>query len=326
MAKTKEIVKSKDRKYGKLMGEDWEPPKNLEDAAKTIKKFEDILIRGWDHWAYRFGTLFLWVKDNVKHGEFMRWLNDNVELVEYRTCLYFMDHAKKCDEAGMILEYHPSVPKKKIKSATLAFLRQLVPDGPGPLDATREVSEAEAIQDFAKQRSIGGNPVTSDKAASLWAKLPDEEKAKWMKPKIAEENLPPLKPPLPETEREKKHREKKEYDSWFDKAVTTVLETFVEAVEDRTIEEITAVEKAVLHHISTYADAQRGIRGEIDSIVYDGNALDIKNFEELKQKRKAWFEMLKHKILLMNQQDFRRYEEYPWEKEIDFLLPDDSTY
>ena len=256
----------------------------------------------------------------------MRWINDNVELAEYRTCVYVMDHAKKCDEAGMILEYHPSVPKKKIKSATLAFLRQLVPDGPGPLDATREVSEAEAIQDFAKQRSIDGNPVTSDKAASLWAKLPDEEKAKWMKPKIAEENLPPLKPPLPETEGEKKHREKQQYQSWFEKAAHTVLQAFVEAVDGRSIEEITAVEHCVIFHIKTWADIQKGFRGEIDSLVHDGNALDIKNFEELKQKRKAGFEMLKHKILLMSQQDFRRYEEYPWEKEIDFLLPDDSTY
>jgi hypothetical protein len=165
--------------------------------------------------------------------------------------------------------------------------------------------------------------VTSDQAASLWGKLPAEEKAKWMKPKIVEEILLPPKPLLPETEREKKHREKKEYASWLDKAVTTVLDTFVEAVDDRTIEEITAVEKAVLHHISTYANVQRGIRGEIDSIVSDGNALDVNNFEELKVKHKVASRILQHKIKLMNQEDLRRYEEYPWEKETDFLLPDE---
>jgi hypothetical protein len=319
----KEAVKPKDRKYGKLMREDWEPPKNLEDAAKTIKKLEDMLRRGWDHWAYHFGTYFLWVKDNVKHGEFRKWIDDNVRLAKYRTCRYFMDHAEKCDKAGIKLEYHPSVSRRKIKSATIAFLKELVPDGPGPLDATREVSKAEAIQDFAKQLSIGDKPMTSDQAASLWAKLPAEEKAKWMKPKIVEEILLPPKPLLPETEREKKHREKKEYDSWFDKAVTTVLDTFVEAVDDRTIEEITAVETAVLHHISTYANVQRGIRGEIDSIVSDGNALDVNNFEELKVKHKVASRILQHKIKLMNQEDLRRYEEYPWEKETDFLLPDE---
>ena len=123
------------------MSEDWEPPKNLEHAAKEIKKLEDMLKRGWDHWAYHFGTHFLWVRDNVKHGEFMKWLDDNVQIVSYRTCLYFMDHAEKCDKADTKLEYHPSVTRRKIKSATIAFLKALVPDGPGPLDATREVGE-----------------------------------------------------------------------------------------------------------------------------------------------------------------------------------------
>lgn len=57
MAKTKEKVKPKDREYGKLMGEDWEPPKNLNDAKKRIQGSRIYISKQLGSFILRLGHL-----------------------------------------------------------------------------------------------------------------------------------------------------------------------------------------------------------------------------------------------------------------------------
>jgi len=81
----------------------WAQPKDLSDAKRQILH----LARDWAEYTYRIGKILIWVKGELPHGAFIPWIEENVPFTR-RTATNFMRFAERCDEQGLIIEYHPS--------------------------------------------------------------------------------------------------------------------------------------------------------------------------------------------------------------------------
>jgi len=81
----------------------WNEPKNLIEAKRTIGAFG----RSLHEHAYLLGKNLLWVKTRIGRGGFDEWIDDNVAFGR-RTTYYLMAFSRRCDQAGLIQEYHPN--------------------------------------------------------------------------------------------------------------------------------------------------------------------------------------------------------------------------
>ena len=57
--------------------------------------------------AYLVGKELMWVKEKVRHGNFLPWVEKNLWF-QRATAVHFMRFAEKCDKAGKLLAYHPN--------------------------------------------------------------------------------------------------------------------------------------------------------------------------------------------------------------------------
>jgi hypothetical protein len=89
----------------------WIEPDGLDHAQRII----ETLGRSLHEHAYLVGKYLLWAKSRVGHGNFLEWVGRNVWFGE-RTARNMIEHAKRCDRAGFLMQYHP----KTSKSATVA--------------------------------------------------------------------------------------------------------------------------------------------------------------------------------------------------------------
>ena len=93
----------------------WLEPKSINDAKLKI-----ISLGGnMSEHAYIIGKNLIWVKENLKHGEFQEWVDNNLWFAE-RTARKFMEFAEEADEKGRLPERIYEI--KKLKSADSAVL------------------------------------------------------------------------------------------------------------------------------------------------------------------------------------------------------------
>ena len=88
----------------------WPEPKSVNDAKLKIVS----LGQNMSEHAYIIGKTLIWVKENLKHGEFEDWVNNNLWF-RLRTAESFMSYAEKCDaENQLINEPHYLVGSGKV--------------------------------------------------------------------------------------------------------------------------------------------------------------------------------------------------------------------
>lgn len=98
-------------------------PSNLKEAALFINQ----LGKNMHEYAYIIGKILIWVKIQLKHGEFLNWIKENVWFVQ-RTAQRFMIFSIKCDEQQRLLEQPHYLEKEK--SDNLSHLEPpLLPQG-----------------------------------------------------------------------------------------------------------------------------------------------------------------------------------------------------
>lgn len=96
----------------------FEEPSSLKEAALFINQ----LGKNMGEHAYIVGKILIWVKSQLKHGEFLNWIEDNVWFKE-RTARNFITFANKCDEQGFLLNEPHYL--EKMKSAKFADIKPL---------------------------------------------------------------------------------------------------------------------------------------------------------------------------------------------------------
>jgi N6-adenosine-specific RNA methylase IME4 len=107
-------------------------PDKLEKAKLLINQ----LGKNLHEHAYLIGKLLIWVQSQTKSKEiFEAWVEENIWF-GIRTGRHFIAHAKKCEQAGEILEYHPA--KQLHSGATIAPIsgeyKTVIIDPPWPIE------------------------------------------------------------------------------------------------------------------------------------------------------------------------------------------------
>lgn len=98
-------------------------PSTLEDAKGIIIQ----LGRNMGEHAYILGKTLIWVKEQLKHGEFLKWIEENIWFKE-RTARNFIAFSLKCDEEGILIEEPHYL--EKSKSANFADIKSMeLPQG-----------------------------------------------------------------------------------------------------------------------------------------------------------------------------------------------------
>jgi len=96
-------------------------PTTLEEATISIVK----LGKNMGEHAYVIGKILVWVKRQLKHGEFLNWIEEKVWFTD-RTARNFMTFTEKCDEKGFLLNEPHYLEKSKSEN----FSDLLKPDLP----------------------------------------------------------------------------------------------------------------------------------------------------------------------------------------------------
>lgn len=84
-------------------------PSNLKEAAFSINQ----LGKNMTEHAYLIGEILIWVKSQLKHGKFMDWVDKNVWF-KRSTAQNFLTFAKKCNDAGMMIDTPHYVERPKL--------------------------------------------------------------------------------------------------------------------------------------------------------------------------------------------------------------------
>jgi len=113
-------------------------PKNLSEAKVIINN----LGRNMAEHAYIIGKILVWIKEQLKHGEFIEWIEKNVWFKK-RTAQNFMAFSEKCDEEGLLIDSPHYL--EKDKNAKFALLESpplpkgkypvIYADPPWPVDS-----------------------------------------------------------------------------------------------------------------------------------------------------------------------------------------------
>mgnify|MGYP001603500783 CR=1 FL=1 len=93
----------------------WFEPKSIPDAKLKIIS----LGQNMSEHAYIIGKTLIWVKENLKHGEFQDWVDNNLWFAE-RTARKFMEFSEEADIKGIIPKRIYEI--KELKSAESAVL------------------------------------------------------------------------------------------------------------------------------------------------------------------------------------------------------------
>lgn len=112
---------------------EWKPPQNLKHAATVISQLALTVHEN----GYLLGRTLLWVKKEVGHGDFVGWIETNVRRFTERTAARMMSHAKRCDKAGTLIEYHP----RKRDTVSLLTMSKRKPKHVEPADDLASVPD-----------------------------------------------------------------------------------------------------------------------------------------------------------------------------------------
>jgi hypothetical protein len=78
---------------------EFEDPRSLDEA----KIFIHNLGKNMAEHAYKIGKILMWVKGQLKHGEFLKWIEENVWFTA-RTAQRFLRFTEKCEEKGRLID------------------------------------------------------------------------------------------------------------------------------------------------------------------------------------------------------------------------------
>src|SRR5215813_15581313 len=232
---------------------------SLEEAKEKINSMTNLVAMSRNRFLYDLGFYFEYVKE-LADREWKKWVKKNIELVCYETATHYMKHYRQCQEAGYLIEYNPTGHWKSRKNARVAFLKAGMPPELYTGNDERATTEEEAITNFVKDASLGGKKLSPNLAQKAWQALPEEEKAKYLKPPSDEE-------PEPESEEKTNEPEDdfpfprdpwyhhKEYKLWSPrKAARAIIEKYGEVTRYRGMKEIVEVTKLVMWWIKRYCD------------------------------------------------------------------------
>jgi hypothetical protein len=121
----------------------YETPTSVEDALEKINSLALGLDLTFDEYACRQGNYFCWLKFTLRGTETFMETIKGVKRHKYGTIRNFMRHAENCQQAGYVLEYHPSDPDDGF-----SILESLEQNPQGNLEDT-------GIIDFEEEKTPG---------------------------------------------------------------------------------------------------------------------------------------------------------------------------
>jgi hypothetical protein len=85
---------------------EWKPAIRAQQSLARVRDITETWRRKTEQTAYLLGKEFIWLKNKLSHGEFVRAVAETGHHI--RTAQRLMEHARECDEVNRLLPYHPN--------------------------------------------------------------------------------------------------------------------------------------------------------------------------------------------------------------------------